>query len=303
MTVVFQQVLLLFLFVITGYILCKIHIVNGQQAGILSSLLVYLFFPCKVFRTFAQELTLNFLRENWQIPLLAFLVTAICAVVMHYAAKILTKDKYAQSICEYSLVVPNYAYMGYALTESLLGPAGLVGYMLFSLPVTVYIYTVGFNLLTKRGFHIKKLLNPVTAALVLGLCFMLTGLRLPSLLSAALEKASACLAPVSMLLTGIVIAGFPVCDILKNKTVYLVTLGRLLLLPLAIGGILQLFCGPDIVSVAVLLYALPCGLNTVVFPRLIGEDCRLGAGLAAVSCLASCLTIPVICTIFQIGGF
>ncbi len=302
MTVVFQQVLLLFLFVAIGWVLCKTRVVDGEQAGILSRLLVYLFFPCKVFRTFAEDLTLSFLTEHWQIPVMAFAVTAVCAVAMHFAAKLMTKQIYERSIIEYSLVVPNYAYMGYALTEALLGTEGLVSYMLFTLPVTIYIYTVGFSLLTKRGFRPKKLLNPVTVALLLGIAFMLTGLRLPSLLSQLLQKASACLAPVSMLLTGIVIAGFPLTDMLKNKKVYLVSLCRLLVLPLAVGGILSLFCPPQAVAVAVLLYALPCGLNTVVFPRLIGEDCRLGAGLALVSCLLSCATIPLISGLFQIGG-
>ena len=302
LTVVFEQVLLLFLFVAIGWILCKTQVVDGKQSGILSRLLVYLFFPCKVFRTFAEDLTLSFLAKHWQIPVIAFAVTAVCAVVMHFAAKLMTKQAYERSIVEYSLVVPNYAYMGYALTEALLGTEGLVSYMLFTLPITVYIYNVGFSLLTKRGFSPKKLLNPVTIALTLGIVFMLSGLRLPTLLSSALQKAAACLAPVSMVLTGIVIAGFPMTDMLKNKKVYLVSAFRLLVLPLAVGGILSLFCDSRTVAVAVLLYALPCGLNTVVFPRLIGEDCRLGAGLALVSCLFSCFTIPLISGIFQLGG-
>ena len=77
---------------------------------------------------------------------------------------------------------------------------------------------------------------------------------------------------------------------------------RLVVLPLAVGLVLSRFCAPEVSAVAILLYALPCGLNTVVFPRLIGEDCRLGAGLAMISCILSCFTIPLICRIFLIGG-
>ena len=302
MILVFEQVLLLFLFVLIGWVLCRSKVVKNEQSEILSRLLVYLFFPCKVLRTFAEELTLDFLAAHWQIPLISLGLTVLCAVGMHFAAKGFTTQTYERSVIEYSLVVPNYAYMGYALTEALLGTEGLVSYMLFTLPITLYIYTVGFSLLTKRGFSPKKLLNPVTGALLLGIAFMLTGQPLPGLLSSVLQKASACLAPVSMLLTGIVIAGFPVRDILRNKTVYLVSLCRLLALPLLIGLILPRFCAPEVAAVAILLYALPCGLNTVVFPRLIGEDCRLGAGLAMVTCALSCFTIPLVCNLFRIGG-
>ena len=43
---------------------------------------------------------------------------------------------------------------------------------------------------------------------------------------------------------------------------------------------------------AVLMACMPCGLNTVVFPRMIGQDCRLGAKLILLSCILSCITIP-----------
>jgi predicted permease len=40
----------------------------------------------------------------------------------------------------------------------------------------------------------------------------------------------------------------------------------------------------------VIMGCMPCGLNTIVFPSLVGEDCRMGAKfvlLSHVLCLAS----------------
>ena len=40
----------------------------------------------------------------------------------------------------------------------------------------------------------------------------------------------------------------------------------------------------------VIMGCMPCGLNTIVFPSLVGEDCRMGANfvlLSHVLCLAS----------------
>ena len=35
-------------------------------------------------------------------------------------------------------------------------------------------------------------------------------------------------------------------------------------------------------------------MNTIVFPKLVNEDCRAGAGLAVVSTVLACATIPVV---------
>ena len=45
---------------------------------------------------------------------------------------------------------------------------------------------------------------------------------------------------------------------------------------------------------ACFIYALPCGLNTVVFPKLVGENCSVGASLAFVSNILACITIPLV---------
>ena len=45
-------------------------------------------------------------------------------------------------------------------------------------------------------------------------------------------------------------------------------------------------------------YAMPCGLNTIVFPKLIGENCEIGAGLALVSNVLAIFTIPLCVAVF-----
>ncbi len=110
------------------------------------------------------------------------------------------------------------------------------------------------------------------------------------------------MAPVSMLLTGIVISGFSLKSIINNAKIYFLTIARLILIPLLIGFALSLFCETSIVQTAVLFYALPCGMNTVVFPRLVDENCKIGAGLAIVSTILACITLPIILSIFNVGG-
>ncbi len=183
-----------------------------------------------------------------------------------------------------------------------MGETGLLNAMIFAIPLSMYIYTVSFCKLTKRSLTFKKLLNPVILAMILGIPIGLSGIKLPDTMLTVLSKASACMAPVSMLLTGIVIAEFSFKSMLKAKKLYIVTLLRNFILPILIGLCLTPFFNTTVIQIAVLMYAMPCGLNTIVFPRLVGEDCSIGAGLAIISNILACVSIPLVLSLFGIRG-
>ena len=302
MFTIFQQVLILFAFIAVGYVLCKAKVVKYEHSRILSALAVYVFFPSKVFKTFAVDMSMDYIKAKYPLLLISLGVTVLFVILSRLGAKLLSQKKYERVVCEYSLVVPSYAYMGYALVDALLGEHLMLDFMIASLPVTVYIYTVGYAMLTKSGLKLKKILSPTMIAIVLGTALGMCGIELPGLLVDILSKSAACISPISMLMTGIVIAEFRFRDILGDKNVYIISFFRLIVMPLAVGFALKPFCTLEATQILVLLFALPSGLNTIVFPRLVGEDCRLGAGLALISNTACILTVPLILSIFHIGG-
>ena len=68
--------------------------------------------------------------------------------------------------------------------------------------------------------------------------------------------------------------------------------------PACLLGLATKLIYPPALPSVLLLYAMPTGLNTILFPRLVGENCEIGAGLACVSTALSCVTIPLILSIF-----
>ena len=72
-------------------------------------------------------------------------------------------------------------------------------------------------------------------------------------------------------------------------------------LPVALGLLLPLFGVPrEIMQTAVLYFCLPCGMNTIVFPKLVGENCEIGVSLALISNLLACISVPIILSIFVV---
>ena len=68
---------------------------------------------------------------------------------------------------------------------------------------------------------------------------------------------------------------------------------RLVVLPVCLTLVMKVLFGSEIALVAFLFYAMPCGLNTVVFPKSVGENCMTGASMAMISTVLCALTIPL----------
>lgn len=300
MYVIFEQVFILMVFMVIGFGLSKAKIVNKDNSKILSELLVYVFLPCNIFKSFAANCSVDYIKANYNLILVSTVIIVILGVSAFFASKLFSKNAYEQRIYEYALVIPNIGYMGYALAESLGGETMLLNVMMFGMPVSVYIYAYGFCMLTKRGVSLKKLFNPAMVALFIGMVVGLLAIPVPGMLMSVLTKTSNCMAPVSMLLAGIVISGFNLKTLVVQKKNYIVTALRLLVIPLIIGSLVKFFCNGETALISVMLYAMPCGLNAIVYPRLVDENCEIGAGQAVVSNLLAILTIPFVLSFF--GG-
>ena len=297
-----EQVLILLLFIAAGYTLGKTKIANSDHGKILSVLGVYVFIPTNIFKTFASRFTVEYLTQKYPLILAALGVMVVMTLLSYPLGKLFSKDQYQQAVYRYSLVLPNYGYVGYALAEGIFGQDMLLNVMLFALPLSLYTYTIGYCALTRSKINLKKLLSPANIAIVLGAVWGLLGLPVPSVIGTMFSKASACMGPASMLLTGLVISQYKLLDLFTNRAVYGMSALRLFVVPCAVAGAMQLMgIDPTVTTVTLLVLAMPCGMNTIVFPKLVGEDCRTGAALTCVTSIACCITIPLCLWLFGIG--
>lgn len=301
MQVVITQVFLLIAFAAAGYVLAKAGILNSGHSKILSALCLYLFLPSKVFNTFATNFNPTYLSQRWPLLLAAGIVIVLAALVALPVSRMLTKDSYKRVVYHYSMTISNYGYVGYALAGSIFGDGVLQDVMTFAFTVGIYTYTIGYSTLTGGKLTAKKLINPITITMVLGGIVGLSGLQLPEVAYDFLGKSAACMSPVSMILAGVVISDYKLRDLLGQWQVYIIAAMRLLVIPIAAGLILKLLGQDWLVLPTLMVLAMPCGLNTIVFPKLIGQDCKPGAALAFITTLLCIVTIPICLMVFHIA--
>lgn len=300
--VVLNQVAALFVFAIIGYILAKANIVNKAHSKILSVLGVYVFMPAKFFKTFAANFTPHYISTKYVYWIISLIILFLLVLISKQAAKLFSKDKYERNVFQYTITIPNFGYMGYVLAEAIYGSSVLTNVMMLGLPISVYTNTEGYRMLTGTGgFSLKKIFNPMFVATVVGCIWGYFGLQIPELAHTVLDSASGCAGAVSMLLMGIVIAEYKLFSVITDFRVYITVLIRLFVVPGLVGGALFVvmpFWGfsaestRELVRYSLMIFAMPCGLNTIVFPKLVGKDCKLGAGFALISVAASLISIP-----------
>ena len=300
MAILFQKSFILLRFTIVGYILSKLRVLQAGLAQGLSKLEVYVFCSCLNFYTFTEGFTRDELIAKLDILLWGIAAFAVTYLLSHLLAEGFGKDSFTKSIYTYTFLVPNYGFMGYALVEALFGTDMLLNMVIFTLPLTVYGYTEGYSgLCGKKKTSAKDLLNPCFVTMLAGAVVGLSGIQLPDLLKEAVVMGKECMAPISMILTGIVISQFRFSEILSDKKIYLASILRLVVLPIILLTLMKILKVPESVMITgVMLYTLPAGLNTIIYPQMSQKDCRPGAGLLLITNLAVLITMPVLTGIF-----
>ena len=134
---------------------------------------------------------------------------------------------------------------------------------------------------------------------ILGMVIGLTNIPIPGFIDSAVSAAGSCMSPVAMLLTGMTIARYDLKEILKIKSVYLVTGLRLILFPALFLLVMAVIPFPKtFAACAVCSLAMPLGLSTIIIPGGLGKDTKVAASMALVSHVLSCVTIPIVLMVF-----
>ena len=127
-----------------GFLLVRLNLIPHSCAGALSKLESYIFIPASVLGTFMGEFTVAKLTEAGGFFLAGGVFIAVMAPLAVLISRLLTKDHYLRNIYTYGLAFSNFGFMGNAIVPVILGgDSALYSYMLFTLPMSLAVYTWG----------------------------------------------------------------------------------------------------------------------------------------------------------------
>ena len=132
-------------------------------------------------------------------------------------------------------------------------------------------------------------------AMIIGIVIGILDIPLYSGITNVVTTLGNCMSPVAMMLTGITIASISMKKAFANIGVYVISIIRLILIPVAFIFLFVLLPLPnEFVICAVCSLSMPLGLNSIVIPCAYGKDPTVASGMALISHLLSCVTLPFV---------
>ena len=275
------QVVMLFLLMGTGIAAVKTDVLKPEGKQTLSNLLVYLVVPAMIVNSYRMEFSMEILHN-----LLASFGMSLLALLI------------GTPIFRFACIFSNAAYMGFPLISALFGSEGLLYASAYVTVFNILLWTMGYGFVSgssdpKEVLH-SLLHTPVLYAMVIGLCIYLLQIPVPQLIAQPLELMANMTTPLSMVITGMLLAAGDLGCIVRSKPVWKLAAVRMLLIPavcLAVFGLLGF--RSMTAQVVLLLECCPSAAITSVFAVQFGHDESFAAGSVVLTTLLSIVALPL----------
>ena len=295
-SIILNQIMVLFLIIIIGYICSKAGIINKETRGQLAKLILFVTLPALVLVSFQMEFSASMLNRAVYVFIFAILVHSISAVAGHFFYRTMKEDR--QKVMKFVMVFSNCAFMGFPVLEALYGSKGIFLGSIYGVIFNFFLWTYGLMVFTgKRDFHtIKKaLMNPGTISVVVGFILFLLSVKLPGPLFDMTEMVGHITMPLSMIIIGSVLADTKIRHTFSGIHIYLASFIRLIAIPVICMIVLKLLgFDSQLLGICVILVAMPAAVNTAIFSELHGGDEVLSSRIIVLSTLLSAVTIPLL---------
>ena len=291
-----EKVFMLLMFIAAGYILRKSGKLPDNAGKVLSALSATIFCPAYNIRNLWNNFTVAKIGENALVMGYGLLFTLIAIGVALVLARLLGKPGMERRSLSYAFAIPNYGYFGYPVIEGVFGTEFLSQVLVFIVPLSIATNTYGYLLFTPNGkISWKRIFNPLTVGVLIGMVLGLSGIPMPGVVDDVLGGAGNCMSPAAMLLAGFVLGAFPIGKLLSSVRSYVLSAIRLVGIPALFFGALWL-CGARGIWLLMPLtvFAMPLGLNLVVYPESQGMDASDNARMCCVSYLMAIAVLPPI---------
>ena len=296
---VFQQMLVIFLLILVGYVLYKKEVLTEAASRVISSIVVNITNPALLIFSALDGGASITRREVLEMALVSAGVYAALLILGVLIPRLLRAPEKERKFYNVMVVYGNTGFIGIPLVSELFGSEGMIYLVVFNLFFNFLFYTHGRYVLSgeetekKRKLTWKTFVNVGTVSGTAALLLFWFGARLPGVLESTLDYAGRSTTFLSMIVLGVSLARMPLKSIFSDMRLNLFSLVRMLAVPVLAAVILrQTAPEPMMASVAAVLTAVPAGN----LPLMTAQEYGLEAGCLAkgivLTTLLGIATIP-----------
>ena len=298
--IVFTQVLIIFVLLFLGVVLTKIGMIKDSGLKQITDVLLYVVTPCLIVNAYQKEFSPELasgLAASFVFSVIFHIVSILICTICFRKEE---SNRYRVSI--FSSVYSNCGYMAIPLLTAALGSDGVFYGSAYLAVFTIFYWTHGICVYKgdMSELSVKKLLkNPGLIGTFVALLLFVLGIKLPYVVGESVKHISNLNTPLAMIVMGAYLAKTDFKKALTNLSVYIVSILRLVVLPVAAVLLIKVMGLTDIVAKSVLITAAcPTAAVTTLLAAKYDLDASYSAEIVAVSTVFSIITIPLVIMLF-----
>lgn len=291
-----NQILVMFLIMILGFLCYKLKIINHETNKKLSDFLLLIVNPLLIFNSYQRE----FNKELLYGLVVSFILAIVSHVIAIGAAWLAVRGKNKQDISleRFSCIYSNCGFMGIPLINSLYGSEGVFYLTAYMTVFNLLIWTHGVILMTghrNKKDLLKTLVSPTFIAIIAGMLLFLLNFRVPQVLYRSMDYVASMNTPLAMIIAGVTMAQSDFKRVLFKWRIYLVVFMKQLAIPMILVLLYhKLPVDSKILTTAVLAAGCPVAAMGVLFALRYNKNHLYASELYSVSTVTALVTIPAI---------
>ena len=297
------NIFLIFALILVGFVAGKAHLVSEQASKDLSAILVEITLPASIFSSMLRELETDLLIN----AALLFFIGFACLALEYGAGRLLVKffriRKENQGLFLYNSMFTNASFMGFPVANAIFGSVGVFLASIVNLSLTITTFSFGIGLVrgdqeSKEKFSLRKnVFTNINIAIILGMICFLTGFRFPEPAENFIAYFANVTTPMSMLVVGLNMSKGRARDLMTDRDAHLLTITRLIVMPLLLFGILKLLplgAYPLVAQMILVVFAMPVPALCLILSEKYGGNTQFGVTTIFQTTLFSIVTIPLL---------
>lgn len=289
---IFNQIAIVSLVTIVGYIAGKTGIINNEIRAGLTRIVLLIAVPSSIIST--GNLTVG--EKDWMNVFYVLIIALVYHIVLLLFMKNIGRRWFPTDergrVGTLCATFGNVMFMGYPIVTALYGQGGLFLASIYTVIFNLFIYTVGSNTLAgNKKLSLKELLlTPFNISIVIMFVLLITQFKLPFAIQSSLTLLGSLATPLSLITVGAMIAVADPKKIFTDPSVYLNTFLRNLAAPLLTLAVMY-FLPLDLIlrKTMVVLAAMPAAASNA----MLAEQYRCDPDFASLSVVQSAIVFAV----------
>lgn len=295
--VLLQQMGILFVYMMIGYVACKKEYFDQEFGKKLSWLVVNVANPMLAISAVVNNEEQIAKKDFYVTVLLAICFYAFFLILAQILPRLIGVQNSDIGVYKMMTTFNNIGFMGFPVIAAAYGNGALIYAVPFSIMFNILCYTWGIQTLCGGGEkgNWKRIINIGTISGIISIVLFFMQIPVPKMICSLSAGLSNLTGPLSMLVIGISIAAMELKDLFTDVKLLKFALIKLLAVPVAAMLLVcQVIDNRLICEVFLVMMATPAASMCAMMTQQYGGDYELAAKGVALTTILSVVTMPIV---------